>query len=529
MLPVRRLPVSSTALVVCLLVAAAPLPADVYLPRIIDSNMVLQRDVPLPVWGWAAPGEQVVVSIASQKATTKADPQGRWQVRLAPLPASVKPLTMTVAGKNTISLKNILVGEVWICSGQSNMGLSVGQVADAAKELAAADQPLIRLFESPKAPSPRPTSDVFGRWQVCTPETVKGFTAVGYFFGLNLVQKLDVPIGLINASWGGTRIEPWTPAEAFGDNPKLKDIAEQVAWQNEEQTKALAPLVPAIDAWVKAARHAQAEGQPVPPLPALPGSRLGDNTRPTTLYNGMVAGLIPFGIRGAIWYQGESNVNEGMLYFEKMKALIAGWRKAWGQGDFPFYYVQLAPYRYGNQPTALPELWEAQVAALSIPRTGMVVTNDIGSVGDIHPKNKQDVGKRLALWALADAYGRMGVEYSGPLYKSMSVEGGSIRISFDHVGSGLASRDGEPLSWFEIAGADGKFVEAQARIDGATVVVSSEAVPEPVAVRFAWSQVAQPNLMNKAGLPASAFRTDGPLAEIRKATAAQAGSPAPAR
>jgi sialate O-acetylesterase len=512
-----------------LLVAASPLPAEVCLPRIIDSNMVLQRDMPLPIWGWAAPGEEVTVSIAGQKATAKADDLGRWEVRLSPLQASAKPLEMTVAGRNKIALKNILVGEVWLCSGQSNMGLSVSQVTDAEKELAGADQPMIRLFESPKVPSPRPTSDVFGRWQTCTPETVKGFTAVGYFFGLNLLKRLDAPIGLINASWGGTRIEPWTPAEAFGEYPKLKDIAEQVAWQNEEQTKALAPLVPAIEAWAKAAGQAQAKGQPIPALPALPGSRLSTNNQPTTLYNGMVAGLVPFGIRGAIWYQGEANVREGMLYFEKMKALIGGWRKAWGQGEFPFYYVQLAPYRYGNQPYALPELWEAQVAALSIPRTGMAVTNDIGTVGDIHPKNKQDVGKRLALWALADTYGRMGVECSGPLYRSMSVEGSSIRISFDHVGSGLASRDGEPLSWFEIAGADGKFVEAQARIDGATVVVSSDEVPQPVAVRFAWSQVAQPNLMNKDGLPASAFRTDGPLAGMQKAVATQASSSAPAR
>jgi sialate O-acetylesterase len=413
---------------------------------------------------------------------------------------------MTVAGKNTIVLKNILVGEVWVCSGQSNMGMSVNQVQNAEKELAGADQPMIRLFESPKAPSARPTSDIFGRWQACTPETVKGFTAVGYFFGLDLLKKLDVPIGLINTSWGGTRIEPWTPGEAFGEWPSLKSVAEQVAWQTDEQTKALAPLVPAIEAWTRTAREAQAKGEPVPPLPALPGSRLIQNNQPTTLYNGMVAGLVPFGIRGAIWYQGESNVADGMLYCDKMKALIAGWRKAWGQGDFPFYYVQLAPYRYGNEPLRLPELWEAQVAALSIPNTGMAVTNDIGTIADIHPKNKQHVGKRLALLALANTYGQMGIVYSGPLYKSMKIDGNKIRVSFDHVAGGLASRDGEPLSWFEIAGPDGKFVKADAKIDGDTVVVTSEEVAQPVAVRFAWSQVALPNLMNKEGLPASAFR-----------------------
>lgn len=512
----RRPLVLLAALSVALI--AAPIFADVTLPRILDNNMVLQRDIPLPVWGWAEPGEEVTVSIAGQELSTKANDQGRWQVRLAPLAASSEPLEMTVAGKNQIKLQNILVGEVWVCSGQSNMAWAVSQVQNAEKELADADQPMIRLFESPKVPSPRPTSDVFGRWQVCTPETVKGFTAVGYFFGRNLREKLDVPIGLINASWGGTRIEPWTPAAAFAEVPALKGIAEQVAWQNEEQTKALAPLIPSLEAWTRAARAAQASGGPVPPLPALPGNRLGEHSKPTTLFNGMVAGLVPYAIRGAIWYQGESNVNEGMLYFEKMKALIAGWRKVWGQGDFPFYYVQLAPYRYGNRPHELPELWEAQTAALSIPNTGMAVTNDIGTLGDIHPKNKQDVGKRLALWALANTYGQAGIVYSGPLYKSMKIEGDRIRIFFDHADGGLASRDGEPLSRFEIAGQDGKFVDAEAKIDGDTVVVQSEEVAEPVAVRFAWSQAAQPNLINKSGLPAGAFRTNGPLAD-RKAAA----------
>jgi sialate O-acetylesterase len=501
-----RLPLALLTVLLASLLIAAPVLADVTLPRILDNNMVLQRDMPLPVWGWAAPGEEVTVSIAGQKVSAKADSQGRWQVKLAPLAASAKPLEMTVAGKNTITLTNILVGEIWVCSGQSNMGMSVSQVQDAEKELAGADQPMIRLFESPKVVLPRPASDVYGRWQACTPTTVKGFTAAGYFFGLDLQKKLNVPVGLINTSWGGTRIEPWTPAEAFAEIPALKSIAEQVASQNEEQTKGLSPLVPAVEAWAKAAREAQAKGQPVPPLPALPPSRLSQNSQPTTLYNGMVAALVPFAIRGAIWYQGESNITEGMLYYEKMKALIAGWRKAWGQGDFPFYYVQLAPYRYGNEPLKLPELWEAQVAALSIPNTGMAVTNDIGTVGDIHPKNKQDVGKRLALIALAKTYGQMGVVYSGPLHKSMKIEGDKIRISFDHIGTGLASRDGQPLSWFEIAGPDGKFVKADAKIDGLTVVVTGEGVAQPVAVRFAWSQVAQPNLMNKEGLPAAAFR-----------------------
>ncbi len=495
------------------LLAAGTSFADVTLPRIFASDMVLQRDMPLPVWGWATPGEQVTVTIAGQKVATKADTLGRWQVKLAALPASAKPLEMTVTGKNTVQFKNILVGDVWVCSGQSNMELQMKSVINATEEIASADRPAIRLFQVQKFVAPSPASNVLGRWDVCTPETVKSFSAVGYFFAVNLHKQIDVPIGLIGTSWGGTRIEPWTPAEAFAAVPALATIAGTVAQQNQQQTGALEPLLPSLEAWLKAASAARAKGQPIPPMPPLPPA-LTDNGKPTALYNGMVTGLVPFGIRGAIWYQGESNVSEGMLYCEKMKALIGGWRKAWGQGEFPFYYVQLAPYRYGNEPQKLPELWEAQVAALSIPNTGMAVTNDIfGTVSNIHPTNKQDVGKRLALWALAKTYGVKDVVYSGPLYKSMKIEGSTIRVSFDHVGGGLASRDGEPLSWFEIAASDGKFVKADAKIDGQTVVVSSEEVPAPAAVRFAWSQVATPNLMNKEGLPASAFRTAQPAAK----------------
>lgn len=492
--------------VLSIVIICSPALANVSLPHILGSNMVLQRDIALPVWGWAAPGEEVTVAIADQKLTAKADDAGRWQVKLAALKATDKPLAMTVAGKNTIQLENILVGEVWVCSGQSNMQMAVGGVLDAENVIAAADCPTIRLFTAPRIVSPRPTSDIVADWQACTPQTVKGFSAVGYFFARNIQKELNVPIGLISTNWGGTRIEPWTPAPAFAEVPALKDIAAQVQDVNQEQNKGLAPLVPAFEAWAKAARAAEAKGQPVPPLPPLPGNSLSDNTRPTTLYNGMVSALVPYGIRGAIWYQGESNMKEGMLYFEKMKALIGGWRKAWDQGEFPFYYVQLAPYRYGPDAFALPGIWEAQVAALSIPNTGMAVINDIGTISDIHPKNKQDVGKRLALWALARTYGKGGIVYSGPLYKSMKIEGDKIRVAFDYVGSGLASRDGEALTWFQVAGSDGKFADAKATIDGQAVVVSSGEVKEPVAVRFAWNQTAEPNLMNKEGLPASAFQ-----------------------
>jgi sialate O-acetylesterase len=282
-----------------------------------------------------------------------------------------------------------------------------------------------------------------------------------------------VPIGLIGSNWGGTRIEPWTPPVGFQMVPALKDIADNLSQ-----------------------------------FPSKNPDGKVNHQSPLALYNGMIHPLLPYAVRGAIWYQGESNNGEGMLYHEKMKALIQGWRKVWNNESMPFYFVQLAPFRYGGDPTRLPGIWEAQTATLSVPHTGMAVTVDISNVADIHPRNKQDVGKRLALWALAKDYGKEGIVYSGPLYKSMKVEGNKIRLGFDHVGGGLVSRDGKPLSCFTIAGEDKNLVEAKAEIDGDAVVVSADAVAQPVAVRFGWHQEAEPNLSNKDGLPASPFRTD---------------------
>jgi sialate O-acetylesterase len=373
---------------------------------------------------------------------------------------------MTVVGSNTTTLKNILVGEVWVASGQSNMQWPVSKADNAKQEIAAADYPQIRLFDVPRVAAAQPSLDVDAQWRPCTPETVPGFSAVAYFFGRELHKELNVPVGLINTSWGGTRIEPWTPPEGFA-------------------------LVPALADFVERARNAQA-----------------DRGSPAALYNGMVHPLVPFAIRGAIWYQGEANHAEGMVYCDKMKALIGGWRKVWAEGAFPFYYVQLAPFGYNTPPGALAGLWEAQLKTLSVPHTGMAVTVDIANIKDIHPRNKQDVGKRLALWALAHDYGRQGLVCSGPLYRSMAVEGNKVRLTFDHVGGGLASRDGKPLSWFTIAGEDKNFIDARAVIDGDTVVVHSDQVEKPAAVRFGWHKLAEPNLSNREGLPASPFRTD---------------------
>jgi sialate O-acetylesterase len=484
MLPFHRtLRVAVVAL--CLsLAAAVPCAADVRLPRIFGNQMVLQRELPVRVWGTADPGEKVTVTIGKNESSATANEKGKWKVELPPLSAG-DPVEVKVAGKNTITLHDVLIGEVWVCSGQSNMGMTVGGAADAAKEIAAAKHPQIRLFSVPLIPQDHPVDDVDGYWKECSPESVPNFSAVAYYFGRYLHEQLNVPIGLINTSWGGTRIEPWTPPAGFHAVPAVTSILTDL-----EKNP---PVVPPKVKGKKGKKQRQA------------GPQLQQT--PTYLYNGMVHALVPFGIRGAIWYQGESNLPEGMMYYEKMKALITGWRTVWNEGDFPFYYVQLAPFHYGAKPTLLPLMWEAQTAALSIPDTGMAVINDIGNLKDIHPKDKQDVGKRLALWALAKNYGKQ-IVYSGPLYKEMGVEGASIRVKFNHAGGGLAARDGKPLNWFTIAGEDKKFVDAEAKIDGDSIIVSSKDVTKPVAVRFAWSQDAEPNLANAEGLPASSFRTD---------------------
>jgi len=489
------------------LVAAPRVWADVTLPHIFGNHMVLQRDMPVLVWGWAEPGEPVTVKLGDQVTKAAADADGKWMVKLPALKAG-GPLEMTVTGKNTINITDILVGEVWIGSGQSNMEFGVASCNSGQEEIAGANYPQIRLFQVPKKPAGQPMADVAAEWRVCSPQTVPGFSAVAYFFGRELHKELGVPVGLINTSWGGTRIEPWTPPAGFAAVPKLEGVLKQIAQADEQYKKALPASLDALEAWLKPAREALAKGAVIPPMPEVAQHPLNSSGQPTGLYNGMVNPLVPFAIRGALWYQGEANVGEGMLYHEKMKALISGWRKVWGEGDFAFYYVQLAPYKYGGNVTALPEIWEAQAATLSVPNTGMAVTVDIGNPRDIHPRNKQDVGKRLALWALAKTYGREGVVYSGPLFKSVEAGIGELRIKFDHVGGGLVSRDGKPLSHFEIAGEDGKFVAAEAKIDADCVVVSSKDVPEPVAARYAWTQEAEPNLMNKEGLPASPFRAE---------------------
>ena len=498
------------------LVIAAPAVADVTMPHVFGSHMVLQRDQAIPVWGWADPEEKVSVQIGDQPAvTTAADQAGAWHVALPAMQAG-GPFTVKIAGKNAIALEDVWAGEVWLCSGQSNMEMVVASCLNPQQEIATANYPKIRHIAVPKSVASVPAKDFPGQWQVCSPETAGGFTACGYFMARELHKRLNVPVGLVHSSWGGTRIEPWTTPAGFAQVPALEDIRQMIAKADPHSAiykDGLGKYLDRLEAWTQATRQSIAQEKLVTAMPEFPpefvplAARPDAHGQPTTLYNAMIHPLVPFGIRGAIWYQGESNHVEGRLYTEKMKALINGWRQLWGS-ELPFYFVQIAPFPYGNEnPVVLAEFWEAQSAALKIPNTGMVVTSDIGDYNDIHPRNKQEVGRRLALLALKNVYGQNDVVCSGPTFKSMALEGDKIRVRFDNIGSGLASRDGKPLDWFEIIGPQTDWTKADAAIEGDSVVLSSDKVKAPVAMRFAWDKSAEPNLMNKEGLPASAFRS----------------------
>lgn len=373
------------------------------------------------------------------------------------------------------------------------------------KDIAAADKPNIRLFTVTKNIADQPLEDCQGNWVECSPETVGSFSAVAYFFGTYLQDELDIPIGLINSSWGGTQAEAWTRREILEKDKELIPIIERYEQELDNCPQALEEYPEKLQEWKVKAEKAKAEGKKVPKPPIKPYKR--DQNSPSNLYNAMIAPLIPYDVKGVIWYQGERNTPRGYQYRTLFPAMIKNWRSDFKQGDFPFYYVQIAPYKY-NEKRPSQELREAQRLTLKTKNTGMAVTMDIGNPQDCHPRNKSDVGKRLALWALAKNYGKKKLVYSGPLYRSKMRQGDKSRLYFDHIGSGLTTRDGKELTHFTIASHDKKFVEAKAVIDGKTVVVSSETVKNPVAVRYAWSNTAEPNLANKEGLPASSFRTD---------------------
>jgi sialate O-acetylesterase len=636
-----------------LAVLAPTLSADVRLPALIGDHMVLQQDATVNVWGWADPEEEVRVTASWTNEQTKTvdDESGRWQMKLETAKAG-GPHHLHINGDNELHVTDILFGEVWVCGGQSNMAWSMARCAPLyEEERASANHPNIRLFNVGRNVSAIPVEDAVGEWLAATPSTVTQFSAVGFFFGRNLTEELDVPIGLISCNWGGTLAEAWTSektlrrwsdfnagldvmakiaADPSGQADSVQarkakwwskleildkgshngwsgadfdssswglmqqpndwtdtelaghdgivwlrktfqasdDVADQTMWLE------LGAIDDMDTTWVNGVRvggyedvghHGTYRRYEVPAGVVVPGentiavrvldtggpggltgnpehiSICADNksrslpldgrwdymkgaemrklskfpqtsamhqNMPTALSNGMLSAITNFTIRGAIWYQGESNRTRAALYEELFPGMIADWRERWGQGDFPFYFVQIAPYNYGGDTGQAAHLRDSQRKTLSVPNTGMAVTMDIGNPKDIHPKNKLDVGKRLALWALAKTYGKPLRIWSGPLYRSVSVEKGALRVHFDQTGIGLATRDAKPLSHFQVAGADRVFHSAEARLDGKTVVVSSSAVSAPVAVRYGWGATDEPNLMNKAGLPASSFRSD---------------------
>lgn len=492
-------------------------------------NAVLQRDKLAPIWGTGTRGEKVDVRFADQAMSTEVDGNGRWRVTLKEMPASKEGRTLEVIGSisGIATAKNILVGEVWLCSGQSNMELKVREILNAKDEVAAAAWPLIRHLGVPHEHAARPQPAMSGTWKVCAPDTVGSMTAFGYFFAREISRTVDVPVGLVEADWGGTRIEPWITPDGFRSAPELAALNKQVdAWDitTAEGNRAWNDYIGQVKQWLPAAEAAVAARQTAPEVPQAP---FPENyvQAPTRLYNGMIHPLAPMALRGVLWYQGESNGSEGESYGSKFRALIHGWRKLFEQADLPFYWVQLANYRGPSDPDKpwIGDGWtgvrEAQFKALAMPHTGMATIIDIGEINDIHPKNKQDVGKRLALWALSQDYGRSVVK-SGPLYREHVIEGAAIRLRFDHVGSGLMIGEkkglaptvevkGGRLAWFAIAGEDKVWRKAEARIDGDSVVVSAPDVAKPAAVRYAFAMSPLGcNLYNREGLPASPFRTD---------------------
>jgi len=626
--------------------------ADVRLPAVISEHLVLQRESTVPLWGWAEPGERVTVTAgwSGEVVRTRADRGGEWRIEVK-TGAAGGPHTLSFQGKNRIELEDVLLGEVWVCSGQSNMEWTIDKCSPVYDDLIpGADHPRLRVFEVARLLATTPQVDCDGTWQAVTPRMFGSVTAVGFFYGRELLNELDVPIGLISTNWGGTRAEAWTSDETLrswrdfaerreivraqaanpsepgedrrtaieawweklgtidpGSHDGWKDASfddsswrtqtvpsnwqgtdlagfDGIVWMRREVQlpsswvgqKLYLDLGPIDDQdttyfngakvgglqneghWTTHRRYevpaelvragenviavrvydsggagglhgdsrvmelsaerfsrsiplagdwSYREGVARAQLPDWPRSTGLDQHYPSVLFNGMIAPLLPYAIRGAIWYQGESNRTQAYQYRELFPAMIEDWRAHWGQGEFPFYFVQIAPYGYGGDVGEAAELREAQMMTLRTPNTGMAVTMDIGDPADIHPRKKLEVGQRLARWALAKTYGKRIEVWSGPLYRGMALEDEAIRLYFEHVGGGL-STGGEAPSCFTIAGADRVFHPARARIDRRTIVVSNEAVPAPVAVRFAWGAADEPNLKNVEGLPASSFRTD---------------------
>ena len=486
--------------------------ANVKLPALFSDHMVLERDVQAPIWGWAEPGEKITVTLPGEKLTAVADEQGRWRVVAGPLSAG-GPMKILVDGKNHLELNDVQVGDVWLCSGQSNMEMSVANSANADLELPAANFPNLRIITVAKEGSQQPEDDVDGHWELCTPKTISQFSAVGYFFGRELLQTVKVPIGLIDNSWGGSACEAWVRRDLLeGDPGYEKTLANYDRQVAEFNSPANLTYRQRLAAWRKRAEAAMRAHQPDPPGSPWWANPITGQYRPANLYNARVKPIMPFAIRGVIWYQGETNAGRAYQYRKMFPLMIKSWRDDWGQGDFPFYWVQLADFK---PETDLPgdsdwaELREAQTMTLdALPNTGQAVIIDLGEANDIHPKNKQDVARRLARWALSQSYG-MAIAHQSPRYQSMDKQGDTIRVRLQDVNGRLRTIDDQSATGFAIAGSDRKWHRAQATIVGKNEIdVQCNQVPDPMAVRYAWADNPVCNLYDSAGLPVTPFRSD---------------------
>lgn len=484
--------------------------ADLKLAGVFTDHTVLQREQPLPVWGWADPDEQVTVTFAGQSKSAKADPGGKWLVRLDPLPASAEGrdlIVQSATGRQEAKVSDVLVGDVWLCSGQSNMHFTMKSVDKAQQEIAAANHPAVRFFTVKQQFGQQPSDDTAGAWKPVSPATAAECSAVAYFFGTSLQQKTGVPVGLLISSVGGTRIESWMRPETLASTGESAPLIEKWKGVSPEEFETIGKAYRAFQhqrdqLHPQAVKAAQAQGKPAPPPPVMPKLRCHDC--PSSLHHGMIAPLQPFAIHGALWYQGESNSGQPGPYEKLLPAMIADWRSVWGK-ELPFLFVQLAPHRNTH-----PAFREAQQRIWQrTPHTAMVVTTDVGDAANIHPTRKRPVGERLALAARALSYGEK-LEYSGPVFKGMTLESDRAVISFTHTGIGLMAKD-SALKGFTLAGPDGKFLPAEAVIEGATVVVTSNKVPRPSAIRYNWAMVPDGNLFNREGLPAAPFRSDAPV------------------
>ena len=512
-------------LLTTLLALTAASRAELKLPAIIGDQMVLQQKQADPIWGWDSPGTKVTVRFAGQTKTATADKDGKWTVKLDPMPANATAQAMTITGSSARTLQDILIGEVWMCSGQSNMGFNLGSDWKGDLEALTANLPGLRLVSVPLVGTQELQNDFKGQWSSCTPNNCKSFSAVGFFFGRYLHQALGVPVGLINNSWGGSAAEAWVRRSSLEKDPRFKALLERTVLQEANATtdKSKAEFAAALEQWTLQAAAAKAANQPPPRAPNNPESWLKGNARPGNIFNGMMNPTLGYGMKGVIWYQGESNAGRAYEYAQLFPYMIEQWRAEWKQGDFPFYWAQLAdfmPEKPAPGESNWAELRETQTKTLKLPNTGQAVIIDLGEGNDIHPKNKTDVAARLVRWALAKDYG-IQIPYHSPEFKSIAITGNHARVTLDCFGGILRTYDIPEVTGFAVCGPDKVWQWAQAKIVGNDQLdVWSDKVPAPVAVRYAWAENPVCNLRTKDGLPVTPFRSDDfPMITMPKAPA----------